>query len=152
EDYSMANRTYRYFTGEPLYPFGYGLSFTSFAYSNPHVENGNVVSADVTNTGAVAGDEVVQLYLTHAAIAGAPLRSLEGFQHLHLEPGQKQTVTFTLNDRQLSVVDEAGNRRVMPGAVDVWIGGGQPISRPGLEKSAGVATQLTITKEATLPE
>ncbi|HWF93198.1 MAG TPA: glycoside hydrolase family 3 C-terminal domain-containing protein [Terriglobales bacterium] len=152
EDYSMANRTYRYFTGEPLYPFGYGLSYTSFAYSNAKVENGNVISADVANTGMMAGDEVVQLYLTHGGIAGAPLRSLEGFQHVHLEPGQKQTVTFTLNDRQLSVVDEAGNRRVMPGNVDVWIGGGQPVSRTGLEKAAGVETHFTITKEATLPE
>jgi beta-glucosidase len=152
EDYSMANRTYRYFTGEALYPFGYGLSYTSFAYSNPKVENGNVISADVTNTGTMAGDEVVQLYLTHAGIAGAPLRSLEGFQHVHLEPGQKQTVTFTLNDRQLSVVDEAGDRRVIPGNVNVWIGGGQRVSRPGLEKAAGVATQLTIMKEVALPE
>ena len=152
EDYSMANRTYRYFTGEPLYPFGYGLSYTSFAYSNPHVENGNVISADVTNTGTMAGDEVVQLYLTHDGITGAPLRSLEGFQHVHLAPGQKQTVTFTLNDRQLSVVNEAGNRRVMPGNVDVWIGGGQPVSRPGLEKTAGVAAQFAITKEVALPE
>ena len=111
-----------------------------------------MISADVANTGMMAGDEVVQLYLTHGGIAGAPLRSLEGFQHVHLEPGQKQTVTFTLNDRQLSVVDEAGDRRVMPGNVDVWIGGGQPVSRTGLEKTAGVETHFTITKEATLPE
>ena len=80
-DYSHGQgRTYRYFNGEPLYPFGYGFSYTSFSYSNAKVDNASVaadsavtVSVDVTNAGAMAGDEVVQLYLTHSGIAGAPL-------------------------------------------------------------------------------
>ena len=159
DDYSMAKRTYRYFQGEPLYPFGYGLSYTTFTYKNPHVSATNVgangtisVSVDVSNTGAMAGDEVVQLYLTHKGVAGAALRALEGFQHMHLDPGQTKTVTFELADRQLSIVDGAGTRRIVPGTVQVWVGGGQPVWRAGLPKTAGVETQFTITESSTLPE
>jgi beta-glucosidase len=159
EDYSMAKRTYRYFPGEPLYPFGYGLSYTLFTYKNPKVASASVgadtaqsISVDVTNSGEMAGDEVVQLYLTHAGVAGAPIRALEGFQRVHLAPGETKTVKFDLTNRQLSVVDEAGKRRIIPGKVDVWIGGGQPVSRAGLSKSAGVQTQFTISGEATLPD
>ena len=159
EDYSMAKRTYRYFNGEPLYPFGFGLSYTTFAYRNVRVDqetvpaNGSVkVSVDVTNTGAMSGDEVVQLYLTHSGVAGAPIRALQGEQRVHLARGAKQTVTFTLQDRALSIVDEAGKRRIVPGVVDVWIGGGQPELRSALPKTAGVATKFTIVGEATLPD
>jgi beta-glucosidase len=159
EDYSMAKRTYRYFDGEPLYPFGYGLSYTSFTYSNAKVDNVSVaadgtitVSVDVANSGAMAGDEVVQLYLTRAGIAGAPLRALQGFQRMHLNRGEKKTVSFTLRDRALSVVDADGKRRIMPGSVDVWVGGGQPVVRSGLAKAAGAETKFTITGEATLPD
>jgi beta-glucosidase len=159
EDYSMAKRTYRYFDGEPLYPFGYGLSYTSFAYSHPQVSSANVpadgevtVSVDVANTGTMAGDEVVELYVTHANVAGAPLRALAGFQRIHLDRAQQKTVSFTLRDRGLSLVDAAGAHRIMPGAVEVWMGGGQPASRSGLPKTAGARTQFTITSEAILPD
>ncbi len=159
EDYSMAKRTYRYFDGEPLYPFGYGLSYTSFSYSHPRVDNANVtadgavtVSVEVANSGAVAGDEVVQVYLTHPGVAGAPLRALQGFQRVHLARGEKKTVSFTLRDRELSIVDEAGKHRIVPGKVDVWVGGGQPTVRSGLLKTAGAQTEFTITSEATLPD
>jgi beta-glucosidase len=159
EDYSMAHRTYRYFDGDALYPFGYGLSYTGFTYSNAKVDNSSVgpdgsvtVSVDVTNSGAMAGDEVVQLYLTHSGVAGAPLRALKGFQRVHLNRGEKKTVSFTLRDRMLSVVDEEGKTRIMPGAVEVWVGGGQPRSRAGLAKAAGATTQFTIAGEATLPD
>ena len=159
EDYSMAKRTYRYFDGEPLYPFGYGLSYTSFGYTNPKIDQPKVaadgtvnVSVSVGNSGKLAGDEVVQLYLTHAGVNGAPIRSLQAFKRVHLNPGMQSTVTFKLSDRQLSVVDEAGKRRIVPGAVKVWIGGGQPVSRPGLPKTPGVETQFEITSEATLPD
>jgi len=159
EDYSMAKRTYRYFDGEPLYPFGYGLSYTSFAYSDPRVDHASVpadgmvtVSVDVSNNGTMAGDEVVQLYLTHAGTSGAPLRALAGFRRVHLNRGQKETVSFKLRDRDLSIVDEAGKRRILPGTIQVWVGGGQPVSRTGLPKTAGVQTQFTITSEATLPD
>ncbi len=159
EDYSMAKRTYRYFDGESLYPFGFGLSYTSFAYRNAKVQNDTVpadgsmkLSVDVTNTGAMAGDEVVQLYLTHSGVAGAPIRALQGMQRVHLARGATKTVWFTLQDRALSIVDEAGKRRIVPGVVDVWIGGGQPETRSGLPKTAGVATKFTIVGEAALAD
>jgi len=159
EDYSMAKRTYRYFDGEPLYPFGYGLSYTSFGYGNARVDHAKVaangavtVSVDVANTGGMAGDEVVQLYLTHPGVPGTPIRALKGFQRVHLDRGQHRTVSFTLRDRDLSVVNEAGKHTVVPGKVDVWIGGGQPSVRSGLPKTSGIATQFTITNGATLPD
>jgi beta-glucosidase len=159
EDYSMAKRTYRYFDGEPLYPFGYGLSYTSFSYSQPRADKASVsaagevtVSVDIANTGAMAGDEVVQLYLTHPGVAGAPLRALNGFQRVHLDRDQKKSVSFTLRERDLSIVDESGKRRIVSGKVEVWIGGGQPVTRAGLTKTAGASTQFTITTEATLPD
>ena len=159
DDYSMAKRTYRYFDGEPLYPFGFGLSYTSFAYSQPSVDRASISAADavtisveVKNTGSVAGDEVVQLYLTHAGVHGAPLRSLAGFARIHLERGEKRSVKFVLRDRDLSVVDETGKHRIVPGKVEAWIGGGQPIATSSLAKPAGAAAQFTITSEATLPD
>jgi len=159
EDYSMARRTYRYFDGEPLYPFGYGLSYTTFAYSNPRVDRAAIaagdaatVSVDVANTGKVASDEVVQVYLTHDGIAGAPLRELHGFQRVHLDPGQSRTVSFTLSDRDLSIVDEAGKRQIVPGTVEVWMGGGQPAARTALPKPAGAQAKFTITSAVTLPD
>jgi len=159
EDYSMAKRTYRYFDGHPLYPFGFGLSYTSFAYEQPRVDHAKIsakdaitISVDVKNTGSMAGDEVVQLYLTHTAVDGAPLRALKGFQRVHFESGEKKTVKFVLQDRDLSVVDESGKRRIVPGKVEAWIGGGQPIATSSLAKPAGAATQFTITTEATLPD
>jgi beta-glucosidase len=89
----MAKRTYRYFDGEPLYDFGYGLSYTHFTYTNARVDSASVaadatvtISADVTNTGTMAGDEIVQLYLTHQGIPGASLRELRGFERVHLKP------------------------------------------------------------------
>lgn len=160
EDYSMAKRTYRYFDGEPLYPFGYGLSYTKFEYRNPRLDRKSAaagkatvkVTVDVANTGKMDSDEVVQLYVTRPGVAGAPIRALAGFQRVHIPHGQVKTVTFTLADRQLSVVDEKGIRRVTAGPVKVWVGGGQPLARTGLLKPAGVKQQFTITGEATLPD
>lgn len=158
EDYAMKGRTYRYFTGQPLYPFGYGLSYTTFGYSNGRLSETRVaagkeltVSVDVTNAGAMAGDEVVQLYLTHPGVPGAPLRALTGFSRVHLAAGEKKTVSFKLHDRELSIVDEAGVRRVVPGDVQVWVGGGQPVSRPSLTAAAGARMSFAITSAATLP-
>jgi beta-glucosidase len=157
EDYSMANRTYRYFAGEPLYRFGYGLSYTTFQYGNPTVSSETVtadgavnISADVTNRGAMDSDEVVQLYLTHEGVAGAAPKELHGFQRIHLARGQSEKVTFTLRDRDLSVVDADGKRRIVSGTVAGWIGGGQP-SEANKLGAAGVHTQFKITSEATLP-
>ncbi len=133
EDYGMANRTYRYFTGKPLYPFGYGLSYTTFKYSDlglsaQSVAAGQPVAADVTvtNSGMIAGDEVVQLYLKFPAVKGAPLVALRGFQRIRLEPGATQKVHFDLNNRDLGIVTEDGNPIVAQGDYTISIGGGQP--------------------------
>jgi len=133
EDYSMENRTYRYFRGKPLFPFGYGLSYTTFSYSDlsvPHatVNAGDPVEADVTvtNTGKVAGDEVVQLYLKFPQVAGAPKLALRGFQRVHLDAGANQKVHFELKDRDLGMVTEDGHPIIADGDYTVSIGGGQP--------------------------
>jgi beta-glucosidase len=107
---------------------------------------------DVTNSGDTSGDEVVQLYLTHPGVPGAALRALKGFQRIHLGTGEKQTVAFTLRARDLSVVDESGKHRIVPGQVDVWLGGGQPVSRKGLAPVAGLKTQFAISSGAVLPD
>ena len=158
EDYDMKGRTYRYFQDEPLYPFGYGLSYTTFSYDKLAFDTKTLgasddltVSADVKNIGRIAGDEVVQVYLTHPGVAGAPLRELAGFRRVHLEPGATQRVRITVPNRQLSLVDSEGVRRIVPGDLQIWMGGGQPVARDALAKPAGVSGNLTITGGATLP-
>jgi beta-glucosidase len=158
DDYSMAKRTYRYFDGVPLYPFGYGLSYTTFAYHNLRVDHpavaadGSVhLSVDVSNTGSISGDEVVQLYLTHPSVPGAPRRALKGFQRIHLDRGAQKTVSFALSSRDLGIVDLDGKHRIAPGTVDVWIGSGQPLERENINP-AGMKGQFTITSGATLPD
>ena len=133
EDYSMKGRTYRYFTGTPLWPFGYGLSYTMFSYSDLVLPTAPVragepvhVSVTVANSGKVSGDEVVQLYLSFPDLAGAPIRALRGFHRLHLEPGARQTVSFELSPRDISMVTEAGDIIVPAGTYGVSVGGGQP--------------------------
>jgi beta-glucosidase len=133
-DYNMQGRTYRYFKGEPLYPFGYGLSYTKFVYSDLRFDSRSVkagepvkVSADVTNAGERAGDEVVQLYLTDtSASAPVPIRTLAGFDRISLRPREKRTVTFTITPRQMSLIDDRGKRVIEPGEFVISIGGGQP--------------------------
>jgi len=133
EDYAMKGRTYRYFTGTPLYPFGYGLSYTKFTYSGLTLPAGSVdagtpvtVDVTVTNSGMKAGDEVAQLYLSFPDVPGAPLRALRGFQRVHLEPGASQKVRFQLQPRDLSMVTEAGQPTIAEGSYSVSVGGGQP--------------------------
>jgi beta-glucosidase len=133
DNYSMANRTYRYFTGTPRYPFGYGLSYTTFRYENPiinpDIETGSdlTVSVTVTNSGHIDGDEVVQLYVTHLnALGRAPLRSLQGFRRIHLKAGESREIEFTLSPRNLALVDEMGNLIQSAGTVKIFLGGGQP--------------------------
>ncbi len=154
EDYGMANRTYRYFTGKPLYPFGYGLSYTTFKYSDlsvpvQAVAAGQPVSTDVTvtNTGKVAGDEVVQVYLKFPAVKGAPLVALRGFQRVHLEPGASQKVHFDLKGRDLGIVTEDGNPIIAQGDYTISIGGGQP------DTGAPVVTgKFRVEGQLALPE
>jgi beta-glucosidase len=152
EDYGMANRTYRYFNGKPLYPFGYGLSYTTFKYSDLNVPDhgvnaGQPVDADVTvtNTGKVAGDEAVELYLKFPAVKGAPQIALRGFQRIHLEPGASLKVHFELKDRDLGMVTEEGNPIVAPGDYTVSIGGGQPgTGAPGVSGKFKIEGQLAL--------
>jgi beta-glucosidase len=150
KDYGMAGRTYRYFQGEALYPFGHGLSYTRFAYGAPVVARAAVkageaqaVAVDVTNSGARDGDEVVQLYVSRD-VAGAPVRALHGFMRVHLKAGETRRVAFKLDGAALSTVAADGARSIAPGPVKLWIGGGQPVSRPGLAKPAGVEAGFTV--------
>jgi beta-glucosidase len=133
EDYRMEGRTYRYFRGQPLYAFGHGLSYTTFAYANLRLSAARVkagesveVSVDVTNTGARAGDEVVQLYLTD--VAGStprPVRNLAGFQRIHLQAGQTRAARFTVAADQMAMVNAADQWVVEPGEFVVAAGGNQ---------------------------
>jgi beta-glucosidase len=136
ENYAMKGRTYRYFEGTPLYPFGYGLSYTTFTYTGltlptRAVAAGNpvVTEVTVTNSGPKAGDEVAQLYLEFPNVPGAPLRALRAFQRVHLEAGASQKLRFELSPRDLSMVTEAGDPIVAEGEYGVSVGGGQPQTR-----------------------
>ena len=149
-DYSMEGRTYRYFKGDPLYPFGYGLSYTSFAYSQlslpVDISAGTEVPVTVTvqNTGGREGDEVVQLYVRHTGYMGrAPLHALAGFARVHLMPGEKKTVQLVLSPRALSLVDATGHRSEKAGKVEVFMGGGQPLPA-SLTAGSVVGGTLTV--------
>jgi beta-glucosidase len=153
-EYSMKNRTYRYFTGTPVYPFGYGLSFTTFEYAalklepvDGNVEKGVRVTTTVTNTGKRAGEEVAQLYLEPPRYEGAPRLALRGFQRFNLLPGEHKTISLTLSPRDLSFVTRDGVRQVMNGEYHVNVGAGQP--------GTGVAAQsvaFSVPRVVAIPE
>ena len=139
DDYSMANRTYRYFTGQPLYPFGWGLSYTTFTYTGgklttPTLEAGQPLEASVElkNTGHKSGTETIEFYLIPKSKPGAPLRALAAFQKVNLAPGATTTIHTTIDPRQLSLVDAAGLRSIQPGDYDLYIGGHQPTPNSGV--------------------
>jgi beta-glucosidase len=152
DDYSMKDRTYRYFGGIPLYPFGYGLSYTTFSYSGLTVPTSDVAAGSpvvaevtVTNTGAKAGDEVAQLYLSFPDLPGRPLRALRGFQRVHLEAGTAQKLRFELQPRDLSMVTEDGEPIVAEGFYAISVGGGQPNTGiPVLTKIFNIKGKLTL--------
>jgi beta-glucosidase len=153
-DYAMANRTYRYYTGKPLYSFGYGLSYTTFSYSGLKLSTATLtagetlgVDVDVKNTGKVAGDEVSQLYLTFPGTAGMPRIALRGLARLNLQPGETKTVHFDLSPRDLSSVTVAGDVKVQPGSYTLSVGGGQP----GFTKAIATSA-LAIQGEQKLPQ
>ena len=132
-DYSMNNRTYRYFKGEALYPFGYGLSYTTFKYDQLKIpatiaKGKNItVSVRVTNTGKMNGEEVVQLYLQHQNLtAKTPIQALKGFQRITLKKGESKTINFELTPEQLSLVNETGSTYQPAGKILISVGGGQP--------------------------
>jgi beta-glucosidase len=148
EDYSMKERTYKYFTGSPLYPFGHGLSYTTFAYSKLDVPKSVKagapvnVSVTVTNTGNRTGDEVVQVYITdREASAPVPIRKLVGFRRISLNAGASQKVTFTINPRELSLITNDTRRVIEPGIFEISVGGKQP----GFSGTADAPTTKVIT-------
>lgn len=154
EDYSMANRTYRYFSGAPLFPFGYGLSYSKFSYSNVKLSSHDLkagspmkVEVNVKNTGPRDGDEVVEVFLTYPKMPGAPNRALCGFTRVRIVAGETTHVSLTLNPRDLSYVTDAGERVIAPGSYLLSIGGGQPST-----EAPTVEARFTITGEAHLPE
>ncbi len=152
-DYSMKGRTHRYFTGTPLFPFGYGLSYTEFAYSHAHLSRRDVkageplaVDADVTNTGKMTASAVTELYPVPPRNGLNALHSLEGFDRVWLAPGQTRHLTFTLGARQLSVVNAAGQRNVEPGQYRIFVGGSQPAG------NAAQSVNVSIHGTKHLPE
>ncbi len=152
-DYRMEGRTYRFMRHEPLYPFGFGLSYTKFLYENLILSKGPSrtmhVSAEVTNIGTVAGDEVAQLYVTDVeASVRVPKIELKGFRRVHLLPGEKKRISFTLKPCQFSLVNAEYRRVVEPGLFQVFVGGAQP----GCETSASsniLSDYWEITEEIT---
>ncbi|MCB0533360.1 MAG: glycoside hydrolase family 3 C-terminal domain-containing protein [Saprospiraceae bacterium] len=137
DDYAMAGRTYRYMEKEPLFPFGFGLSYTSFQYgqlktNKQAVKPGEPIDVEfqVTNTGKYRADEVVQLYLSDLeASVAVPKYALKAFQRINLAPGASQKVTMRITPEMMMLVDENGERRIEPGKFKVMAGGAVPSSR-----------------------
>jgi len=154
DDYSMENRTYRYFKGQPLYPFGYGLSYSRFQYSNLKLSTAELyegdplsVGVDVSNSSDRDGDEVVQVYLTFPRLIGAPRAATVGFTRVHIAKGETRHVQISLSQRDLSIVNEAGVRLTAPGDYRVSVGGGQPGTG-----APTVDAPFVIRREHILPE
>jgi beta-glucosidase len=139
DDYAMDGRTYRYFAGTPLYQFGYGLSYTRFLYQSGKLSTTELqagtpleVTAQLKNIGDRDGDEIVEVYLLPKNIAEAPLRTLVGFQKVHLRKGETSAVDIHIVPRQLSLVARNGSRSVQSGDYELYIGSGQPTKGAGL--------------------
>jgi beta-glucosidase len=152
EEYSMRGRTYRYLADKPLYGFGFGLSYSTFAYSNLKISSESVkagdpvtVEADVKNTGAMPGDEVAELYLTQPKAYETPLRVLAGFKRIHLGAGESAHVSLTVDPRSLGQVDEKGIRVIVPGEYTVSLAGAQP-----QDAASGQTGKFTVLGKAEL--
>jgi beta-glucosidase len=133
EDYNITTQTYRYFKGDVLYPFGYGLSFTNFNYDNLKIkENYKAgdsvkISVNIKNTGSTDGDEVVQVYVSNKSATGhIPIRALKAFKRIHLNAGESKTVDLTLAPDAFSIINDENKKVIMPGKFEIAVGGGQP--------------------------
>jgi beta-glucosidase len=151
-DYSMKNRTYRYFTGPVLYPFGFGLSYSRFVYGQPRVTTPRVkagepitVTVSLKNVSSRAGDEVAQLYVTPPQTPVSPRIELEGFERVHLAAGEQRDLKFELDPRRLSSVDAAGVRRELKGVYTISVGGAQP------DRSGKNSVRVEVIGEISLP-
>jgi len=153
EDYSMDKRTYRYSNEEPLYPFGFGLSYTRFVYSDLKLERTELtagqamkLSFTVNNAGELESGEVTQIYLTDVqASSRVPLQKLVGFQRVQLKPGETCTVNFTITAEMMMFVDDDGESKLEPGSFQVQVGGCLPGSRgQQLGAPAGLAAGFAI--------
>jgi len=145
----MEGRTYRFFTGQPLYAFGHGLSYTTFDYSNLHIpkkisaSENLEISVDVTNSGTLAGDEVIQVYVKDLeSSVRVPLLSLQGFERIHLKAGETKTVNFTLEPEQLALLNNNMQWEVEEGEFQISVGGHQP----ELNERSGKEIQVAIIK------
>ncbi len=154
DDYSMRRRTYRFFSGQPLFRFGAGLSYTNFAYSDLHIspprsEAGRpvTVEADIRNSGQAQGSETVELYLTPPPSVTPRAIALRGFGRFSLNPGESRHVRFVLDADTLGQVTAAGKRVVLPGTYQVSVGGGQPVS--GFN---GLSGDFVVNGSKQLPE
>jgi len=152
-DYKMKGKTYRYFKGDPLYEFGYGLSYTKFKYNNIEVpstlESGNdlTVKVNVENIGDLKGDEVVQVYVQNTnADEFNPHKTLASFERVSFAPGEKKTLTFTIDKEQLSSVNANGEKVMLPGAYNISVGGAQP-SEKRIKQSEVLVKKLTVTRK-----
>ncbi len=152
EDYDMSNRTYRYMQKDPLFPFGFGLSYSSFTYGDLSLSKSAIkptetvtVSTTVTNTGKMAAEEVVQLYITDVkASVAVPQYALKGFQRIKLEPGASQTVTFEVTPKALQMVNNDGESVLEPGDFQISVGGSVP-SKRSTELGAPMYKQAKLT-------
>jgi beta-glucosidase len=152
-DYTLKGRTYRYFSGKPLWGFGYGLSYTTFKYGAVKLSAETLKAGDslmatvsVTNTGSVGGDEVVEAYLKTPQ-ANGPLYSLVGFERVTIGPGASKEVAIKIGPRWLSSVDDQGDRSILAGKYTLTVGGAQPV-----ETQAKSETEFTVTGTAALPK
>ena len=151
----MAGRTYRYATEEPLFPFGFGLSYTHFSYSDltldtPTIGAGESISLrfTLTNTGSVEADEVAQIYLTDLeASTVVPVHSLIGFRRVQLQPGEHTVIPFTITPEMMTLVNDSGDRILEPGEFRVTVGGCSPGER-GMQLGAAVPVSQTFTVTA----
>ena len=151
--YAMQGRTYRYFKGAPLYPFGYGLSYTHFSYSDLQLSSSRLqagqplqASVLVRNAGKRAGDEVVEVYLDAPDAPLAPRHQLVGFRRVHLAAGESRRIPFELSSRELSQVDAAGHRAVEAGRYRLFAGGAQPGDGEGVAQTFVIAGQQVLPR------
>lgn len=158
ENYDMKGRTYRFFSGTPLYEFGYGLSYTTFKYSNMHapssVRTDEIVkiSVDVENTGTIDGDEVAELYVKIPDVkVPVPIHALKGFRRIHLKAGEKKTVEFRLRPEDISLISDENTRVVEPGRIELYVGGRQPGTK-ALNSGDVLKADLVITGEENIIE